>query len=276
MARQLYFCIGAAKTGTTILARLLDQQPDVACLWEGYLLRPNHRSSVLNPESKSWARHGFDVRQVRAWHERAVARVDLDGRDVMAARHPDHVRRIVGDVLDAFGAMTSATIVGDKWPDYYRNLKLMVRAFPEAKFLYNVRDPRAVWNSGQTFRDRAAGDRVLATMLEVDRTVRKHLEGDRLLTLRYEDLITDPEGTLTTVADFLGFEFDPTYIAYDATRDPLPNRWYWIPESVGALDVRLTQKWRHEMPAGKQVEVTDTCMEFLARYGYDQAIAGTA
>jgi hypothetical protein len=274
MVRQMYFCIGAAKTGTTILARLLDQQPGVACIWEGYLLRPNHRSSILNPDGKAWARHGFRGEQIRAWHDRAVAPVDLAGRQVMAMRHPGHVRSVVGEVLEAFGEMTSASVVGDKWPDYYRNLGLMMRAFPDAKFLYNVRDPRAVWNSGQTFRDREAGDRVLATMLDVDATVRPHLDDERVMTLRYEDLITDAEQTIAAVAEFLGFEFDPGAIPYDAAGDPFPNRWYWIPEATGNLDVRLTEKWRDEMPGDKQVEVARMCADFLSRYRYDASPPG--
>ena len=114
-------------------------------------------------------------------------------------------------------------MVGDKWPDYYRNLKLMLRAFPNAKFLYNVRDPRGVWNSGQTFRDREAGDRVLATMLGVDNAVRPFLDDERFMTLRYEDLIMEPDRMMAAVAEFLGFEFDPGAIAYDKAADPYPN-----------------------------------------------------
>lgn len=269
MVRQRYFCIGAAKTGTTILARLLDQQPDVACLWEGFLLRPDHTSSVLNPEGKSWRRHGFSEAQVREWNERATSRMTVDGKTIRAMRHPPIVREIIAEVLDSFGSETSSTFVGDKWPDYHRHLKLMLRAFPDAKLLYNVRDPRGVWNSGQTFRGREDGDKVLANMLAVDDVVRPYLDDDRFMALRYEDLIANPVETMSRVAEFIGFTWDPDAIEYRREQDPFPGRWYWIPEAAGEPDVRLTEKWRVEMPAGRQDEVTSACGEFLGRYGYE-------
>jgi hypothetical protein len=194
--------------------------------------------------------------------------VDARGRDIPGMRHVPTIREIIGEVFDRFGELTSATIVGDKWPDYYRNIKLIARAFPDAKFLYNVRDPRGVWNSGQTFRDRRAGDKVLANLLEVEEAVRPYLDDGRALTLRYEDLISEPVATMRNVADFLGFEFDPSAIEYDRSSDPFPKRWYWIPEATGDLDVRLTEKWRTEMSAEQQRDVALRCAEFLERYGY--------
>lgn len=267
---QVYFCIGAPKTGTTILARLLDQQPSVACIWEAYFLRPWHGSSVLNPSGKAWKRHGLPVDRVTDWHERAMTRVDRRGREMIAMRRPETFRAIVTEVFETFGELMSASIVGDKWPYYYRFAKLVLRAFPDAKLIYNVRDPRGVWNSGQTFRDRQAGDKILAGMLAADEAVSPHLPDLRFHTLRYEDLIADTHAAMSRLATFLGFDFDPDSISYDPLNDPLPNRWNWVPPARGELDPGLTDKWRDEMPRNKQEEVTRDCADFMSRYGYSE------
>lgn len=268
MLRQVYFCIGAAKTGTTILTRLLDQQPDVASLWEGYFLRPSKGQSLFNPDGNAWRRHGFEQARVVEWHERATRRVSSGTRTAVAIREPSHVRQLITEVFEDFGRRMSATIVGDKWPDYHKHLDLMLEAFPEGRFVYNVRDPRAVWNSGETFRGRQVGDETLANMLAVDQVVAPYLDDDRFLTIRYEELIGDPSSTMRHLSEFLGFVFDPGALVYDAEHDPLPNRWYWIPEASGDLDVELTSKWRAEMPTAKQSEVAALSTEFMERYGY--------
>ena len=50
---QIFFCIGCQKTGTTLLARVLDQHPRIACVWESYALRPEAAPSIYK-EMKAW------------------------------------------------------------------------------------------------------------------------------------------------------------------------------------------------------------------------------
>lgn len=268
--KQVYFCIGAAKTGTTILARLLDQQPGVACLWEGYLLRPRHTSSVINPESNAWQKHGFARERVGEWHEQATHKTQVDGNERDGIRYPGVVRQIITEVLEDFGARTGADVVGDKWPYYWKSLPLMVEAFPEARFVYNVRDPRAVWNSGETFKKRGLGDEILDEMMASEAAVRGVVPPDRLIVIRYEDLIRQPATTMVELAGFIGFDFSAEALEYSAADDPLPDRWNWVPEAKGDLDAALTEKWRFQMPRDQQRRVSELCSEFIERYGYAQ------
>lgn len=272
MLRQAFFCIGAAKTGTTILARMLDQQPDVACLWEAFFFHPTHEASILNPDTNKFGRHGLSLDRVRQWQERATVRVGSGRHARLGIRDARVGREIMTEVLTEFGELAGATVVGDKWPGYHRQLDLLTAAFPDAKLIYNVRDPRGVWNSGETFRDRGRGDKHLDEMLKADAAVRSHLADDQFLTLRYEDLIAQPRQTMQRVAAFVGFEFDAAAIDYERENDPFPRRWYWVPTAKGDLDVALTEKWRHEMALTTQRLVTERCAEFIERYGYDAAV----
>ncbi len=265
--KQVFFCIGAAKTGTTILARMLDQQPGVACMSEAYFLAPTSKASLFNTTNHVGARHGFSAARIAEWHERALRKLVVDGEEVDAISDPDFVRELITDVLSLFGDREGASIVGEKWPYYHNSIGLMLEAFPDGKFLYNVRDPRAVWNSGETFRERGVGDRVLAEMLLADERIRG-LDDERIFTFRYEDLIREPHGVMATIADFVGFEFHPEALDYDESSDRLSNRWNWVPTAKGDLDPALTEKWRTEMSPGQQAEVTNRCAEFVERYGY--------
>jgi hypothetical protein len=177
-------------------------------------------------------------------------------------------RQIVGEVFQCFGEITGTSIVGDKWPYYHEHLKVLLEAVPDGKFVYNVRDPRAVWNSGETFRKRNAGDAILDDMLAADRKIASLRDDPRLFVLRYEDLISDAAATMDRLASFIGFQFDEAALAYDPSTDVLPNRWNWVPAAKGDLDVELTEKWRYEMGPDDRERVTERCADFIEAYGY--------
>ena len=264
-----FFCVGAAKTGTTILARLLDQQPDVACLWESYFFNPHDTNCLFHPESNKWRKHGLSEHRVYEWHRAATTKVAVDGELVDQIRTASGFGRIVGEVFEDFGATMEASIVGDKWPWYHNQLETVIEAFPDAKIIYNVRDPRGVWNSGETFRDRKRGQEILEGMLKADENVRRFAQNHDVFTFRYEDLITDTQRVMREIGQFVGFSFEPAALAYVPGEDPLPNRWNWVPTAVGDLDPTLTTKWRREMSPEEQAHVTETCRTYLDRYEYD-------
>jgi hypothetical protein len=270
VAVQHFFSVGAAKTGTTLLARMLDQQPAVASMSESYFFDPDHPASFFRLDNHVAGRHGFRPDKVEAWRSRALATVAAaNGQTVRAIDEPSHGRSIISEILNQFAERNNARFVGDKWPYYHEHLDALLAAFPDGKFLYNVRDPRAVWNSGNTFRDRQLGPKVLSDLLVADQRLRPYADDSRFHVFRYEDLVTEPQETMTNIAEFIGFEFDPSAIEYDETKDRYSNRWNWVPTAKGELNQHLTEKWRHEMPIDAQRRVTERFAEFIEHYGYD-------
>ena len=191
----------------------------------------------------------------------------MNGVEVDAITQPSYARDLILEVLSGFGENLNARFVGEKWPYYSSYIELMLEAFPDAIFVYNVRDPRAVWNSGQTFRDRRAGDKILNDMIEADHRIRAVLD-NRFVTFRYEDLIVDPGETMQRIAAKVGFRFEREALKYDESTDRLSDRWNWVPTAKGDLNRELTEKWRDEMTIDQQRQVRDRCSEFLQHYGY--------
>ncbi|MGC9334374.1 MAG: sulfotransferase family protein, partial [Anaerolineae bacterium] len=194
-----FFCVGPAKSGTTLLARVLDQHPDVACIWESYAFHPYSRASIFNPASDSWRKHGFDEGNVRRWasiwraQPRAILRRALrrlTGRTVLAT---SCYRKTMPEALADFSQRCGARIVGDKWPRYIDHLEDVLAVFPAGKYIYNVRDPRGLWNSAQTFRGRQRGDELLRRMLSEDQRIQPYLERPNFLVFRYEELVRTPQ-----------------------------------------------------------------------------------
>ena len=273
---RYFFCIGSEKSGTSILARVLDQHPSIGCLYESYLLKPYHSSCLINPAGKKWEAHGFDASSITKWrnrlrkgmHPSRLRRLlnHLGGEQRNAAAV---IRQIYTEVFNDFALRVNAQIVGDKWPYYIDHLELMLEVFPDAKFIYNVRDPRGLWYSGQRFKDRGRGDQILQSMLKKDAKVQPFLKHSNFLTIRYEDLISSPAETTRQLWGFLGAEFKEDYLDYDPAKDPYPNRWGWVPETVKPLNPKMTEKWRLQMTHEQIALVNEISSDFIAHYHYD-------
>lgn len=272
----VFFCVGSEKSGTTLLSRILDQHPEIACIWESYAFRPESSASIFNLASEKWRRHGFSESDVRRWSQiwnaqpqaffrRTLSR--LTRRDFLVE---SCFRRTMSAALADFARRCDATVVGDKWPGYIRHLDQLLSAYPEARIIYNVRDPRGLWNSAQEFRGRQRGDELLGEMIENDERIRPYLERPNFLTIRYEGLVCQPEGTVQRMYEFLGCDFSTRHLPYDPQSDPYPDRWSWVPEAGGQIDPSHAFKWKEQLSSSDIERVTSMAASFIDRHGYER------
>lgn len=245
-------------------------------MWESYAFHPRSRASLFNPASDSWRRHGFAEPDIRRWAgiwraeprsflRRALRR--LTGRTVLA-RSCFH--RTMSEALADFAQRCDASIVGDKWPWYIDHLQDMLAVFPKALYIYNVRDPRGLWNSAQRFKGRQRGDELLHLMLDADRRVTPYLDRPNFFTFRYEDLVVRPEATCRQLFGFLGCAFAREILLYDPATDPYPERWDWVPEAGEQFNPWHAHKWREQMRPDEIDRVSDLTNSFIDKYGYER------
>jgi hypothetical protein len=99
----------------------------------------------------------------------------------------------------------------DKTPTNELHLDRLLAAFPAGKVLLMVRDPRDVFASHKHLEERLLG------RFPSERWVLRNLSRSQAIaaarrtgvrSVRYEDLVGDPEGTLHEVAAYLAIEFD--------------------------------------------------------------------
>lgn len=273
--RTIFFCIGVAKSGTTLIARVLDQHPQIACIWESYGFHPRSGASIFNPRSDKWRQHGFFEQEVRAWAhiwraqpQLALRRIvrKLTGRSIFVT---EPFRVTMTAALATFARRCSALVAGDKWPQYTQYLKPLVNAFPKARFIYNVRDPRGLWNSAHRFKERQRGDEMLRQLLRGDKIVSPYLSQENFLTIRYEDLVCQPEETARKLYRFLGCDFSSDYLHYRQEEDAYPERWSWIPQATGPFNPWHTKKWKEQMSAEQIALITERTASFREKYGYE-------
>jgi hypothetical protein len=169
---------------------------------------------------------------------------------------------------------------GDKTPVYIEILPQLARMFPDSRFIHLVRDGRDVAKSfqatGWVTRWLYDNTREWTRALQLHwRWMRSELR-DRILLVRYEDLVLDTETTLREICRFIGEEFEPQMLSWEQTvEQQLSAR--DVPYH-GKLKLRIgsegVARWKREMSA-RETFVAEAFMgSHLARLGYELRYSG--
>ncbi len=225
--RDKFFIFGHARSGTTLLMRLVRLHPEVHCNYQAHFFtrRPLLKSLVATPEAEEWLK-----RKSNRWNH---------GRDLS----PLILRAAADFILEREAICEDKRIVGDKSPSstiHGPAVRDLHAVYPDAKLVYLVRDGRDVLIS-ERFRnfveeskylsredkriiddlrkDQTAftnGSRSIFTEPFIRRVAKgwvvdlseiegegKRLFGEGFLALRYEDLLQRPFEEMLHVWKFL-------------------------------------------------------------------------
>ncbi len=177
------FVIGQPRSGTTLMEMMLSSAPDIAGCGELTL--------------------GADL---------SLPHVDdgLDFDEDAARTYATEFRKLMPPIPEG------STAFVDKMPHNYQRVGFLASAFPNARFINMMRDPRDVGLSKWIRRFPAGGMRYASNLTSIAHSAnmyRRYLThwnkvfGDRILTVAYEDLVADPEKHSRKVAEFCGIEW---------------------------------------------------------------------
>jgi hypothetical protein len=192
-ANSPIFIIGCHRSGTTLLRLILDAHPNISCGPETRFLA-DLANITADPNWQRMRLYGFPKQY---WHQRIAALFDAFQSEYAHAR---------GKVRWA-----------DKTPRYALCVDYLNELFPTCQVVHVVRDGRDVvashrdrWGYGSALKAVKKWPWYVATA----RAAGARLPADRYHEVRYEDLVTDPEGTLRQLLDFLGEPWDPILLQH--------------------------------------------------------------
>lgn len=168
---------------------------------------------VLNSHSQICAPHELHLSFLRVTVKPDFAKVAMKELS-LDERRLEHL--LWDRVLERELTASGKSIIVDKTPNSVFNWERLHEAWPQARFIFLLRHPAAMADS--LVRARKNGDIAEAVIrvkeygdaLEAART---NLSG---LTVKYEELISDPERVSAGICEFLGVPWEPSMLDYGA------------------------------------------------------------
>lgn len=214
--KKIFFIAGTEKSGTTWLQMLFDQHPHAVCKGEGQFgtrLWPGLRRTLeeysgfigeLNNKVFS------EIDQFPTFNERSIRAVQTFSAALLLSEY-DTDERIQA--------------VGEKTPGHLRTLERLKTLFPNAKFIFIVRDGRDIAISGWYHLKRQYGDDKADPLPHYARRIAHVWRNDYEKALAfserhpndcsfvsYEDLHRDAAPEMTRLFGFLGLDASPDIV----------------------------------------------------------------
>jgi hypothetical protein len=269
-ARVGFLIVGSPRSGTTLVQRLGTELADVAIPYETHFFTKG---------IEIFGRHGgfpaAGAALTAALAEycalEALAGSGLDPAALAAAVDGHAV-----DALTMFDAVTAAAagparILGEKTPGHVFWAARLTRLRPGLRVVGVVRDPRAVVASRQEVPWGGRSVDMQATRWLAAQTALVDLErqlGDRMIVLRYEDVVADPDDARRRMAALLGTERPGDERAAPA----LGLDWeHWKARAGEEPTTERIDHWRTVLSDAEAAHVGFVCAPLLHRFGYDDA-----
>lgn len=212
------FIVGVQRSGTTLLRLLLNMHSGIAIPEEGSFFMPLlHLKSFLNEKPLSPKKKRKIIQylknnsQFRKWQ---LGEGYLDKLFDMNLT----MREIFGYLYYSFALKYKKNFSGDKTPSFIRKLNILSKAYPNAKFIHIVRDGRDVYLSFKKKRYKSSASVSVSAfewrfkLFLINRALKRIR--NRVIEIKYEDLLQEPLKQLYKICTFLGVPFEKEMLEF--------------------------------------------------------------
>ena len=272
------FVFGCPRSGTSVLTLMLGRHPAIAIPYESHAYNRIYPIVRKHGEPRDPAGRarliaavlGSDY--VRQWAPPPTL------ADTTAAMRRDDFHGIVEGMLAGWTARQAKRRWGEKTPQHTLCWREIRSGFPDMQVVHLVRDGRDV---ALSYRAAHFGPKHVYALahrwveyLEAAEAAGRELGVESFLTVRYEDLLRNPEAELRRVCIFLGEDYRPEMLAHHEgdiryptdARNEANLRRPLLSDNAG--------KWRAAMTP-REVRIFEAVAgAALERYGYPLTVPG--
>jgi len=271
------FIIGTERSGSNLLRLVLDAHPHL------FVPHPPHVMHFFGPLEARYGdlsrdpalrRLAADVLRLVEGH---IHRWDfVPSVDDVVARAPTRdLFGVTAGLYEAARHHAGKPRWGNKSTFMVHHAERVLRAYPAARFLWLVRDPRDVAVSSRESVFSPFHPLRTATLWARQQAEGARLERDRpdhVLRVHYEALVGDPTATVARICAFLGEEPDPAMLAFH--RRPAAKRSAGLSESWARtgqpIMANRVGRWEGALSARELAQVEVTAAEPMRLLGYDR------
>ena len=271
------FLTGVYRSGTTLVAQVLNNHPDLRIIWDSlhffrYFLsakyspiKDSYRSIVSDAAYRLSKRFDVKVPQ-REIIERLDTIPSIEFKDVYQAL-----------MVDTFCGGRDDVRWGEKSLLQWTNIPLFLQMYPDGQVIHIIRDPRDVLASFREYTyeepDRYL-DAIFCCLHSMNwaENIGSSLPNNRYKIIRHEDLVTTPELTCREISDFLQIEYDPVMLDASQFVDSKSQPWSGdssfgdIPQQIVSTSVG---RWRSSLSPYEILLSESIIGNLMTKFGYE-------
>lgn len=263
--------MGAQRSGTTLLRLILNAHSRIAIPEEARFLTPilkkKHLAKHFSGESlRRLVRYLSANEQFRLWNYNSHPFLaGLSQKDAVS------LRELIETMFSSYCAAEGKTIWGDK-SLFFSSIDILGTLFPDARFIHIVRDGRDVFDSWRKMDSTKGNAAVIALdwrykLYRIERSL-KRIPSAQQLTIRYEDLIGEPEKQLKAICAFIGVEYEAGMLDFHKTSHQYIGD-HHSNLIFNAINNANRAKWRKNLTPVEINAFTLMTGSRLKQYGYE-------
>ena len=277
-----FFIIGRARSGTTLLRTMFDAHPNVIIPLESPIIMHLYRKygKVKRWDSETLNSFYEDTLKVKDFCKWEIDNESL--RNSILDQPEDITYKELINLIYlstvSFFPKSEIQLIGDKNPVYSISIKSIILRYPEAKYIHLQRDYRAhilsMLNAGLYAKDVIA----LAYRWKYSAKIISKIKNkfpEKFYSVRYEDLVNDPERYLKEMCDFLGIVFYPDMINYHTKLDEVYSE---IKDKIEdhhkrvfqPIDVSRIDSWKQELQKDQILFADAVVGKWAEKEGYER------
>lgn len=282
MADAPVFIVGTERSGSNLLRLILNAHSRITVPHPPHILKyfaPIEASYGDLSQDENLAALIRDVGRLLAVHIHPWE-PPMDAAAVLRDATPRDLMGVFAAIYDQQRQATGKARWGCKSTFVVHYLDRVVARFPDARFVWLVRDPRDVAASSRKsvfspFHPYLTAQLWVAQQRLGDEALQK-LGPSQVHLLRYEDLLAEPEARIRALCAFLGEEFEPAQLAFNRTE--AAKKIAQLSESWANAGAPIlsdnTAKYRGDLSLDELRAVESVAGPLMARFGYPLEFPG--
>ncbi|MDJ0728437.1 MAG: sulfotransferase [Crocosphaera sp.] len=268
------FIVGMPRSGTTLMRSLLSAHPNIAIAPETHFckhwFKPYQHLDLNQPKQ-------FDIFWQTLCNSKMFESLGLNAETIrtnlLANGNINH-QSVLTVLLQSYATKIQKPRWGEKTPDHYQYLDILFRWYPNAQVIWMLRDPRAVSYSLITKKWASSYIDVHARKWRenVEKFSQKWSKDERIILVKYESLVQEPNIEMSHICQFLQEEYSPLIISENhkspsilgLTNNSDPS----VQEVLAPVHKMALDKWKKHLSSYQIGVVEHLTRKEMSKQGY--------